>query len=222
MADKSSGSSGETSAEFVITGVRETPDSRSRNRRSDDENAAERIRENPRIKLDPASTDTQEQSSANSPVRPQGKARVNKADQEKQLREAKPAASMLVGTVEMFAVVAIGSEARFNPMERGMIEPSLARILSRMPQESIERFGSILDPLMLAVGFGWWGLRIKAQQVEKRVKLNSDVEAAIQEATGGLDPRSVSVPVSNGDARDADGIAAPPNDEILRRMNAEI
>lgn len=214
---------GTSQVEVVIGRIGESQESRSRNRRQDAANASDRIRSGEiptaAAQEQPNSDQTRVDISDVTPSRPRGR----KAAQIKAEQDAKAVTPALVGMMESMAVMTIGPEAKFAPMERAMIDPSLARILARMPKESIDKFGGMLDPMVLALGLGMWGLRIRNTQIAKRHRLHPDVVEAVERASGGLDARHVatSSPETNGNRRDTDGVAAPPNDTILQQMNGE-
>jgi hypothetical protein len=62
--------------------------------------------------------------------------------------------------------------------EADMLEPPLARLLSRLPAGQSEKMAVFIDPMVILIALGMWGNRVIRIQREKRGHGISDAELA--------------------------------------------
>jgi hypothetical protein len=74
--------------------------------------------------------------------------------------DAQAAVQVLLDIMQAAAMVAVGPHATLTADERKMIVPPGGRIFARMSPEAASKLASVSDPLLLAVGMGFWLLRI--------------------------------------------------------------
>lgn len=82
------------------------------------------------------------------------------ASKRSDFRLDKAAVSALLDIVDAMTSAQLGDRAKFNARERGLIEPSLTRIVARMTPDAAAKFSQLADPLMLATGLLLWGVRV--------------------------------------------------------------
>lgn len=140
---------------------------------------------------------------------------------------AKIVASLFVTLFQGVAVQLAGEHAAFTAQERSFIEPSLARLLARLPMRTAAVIQQWMDPAMMVFGLGMWLTRLYKVEREKReaAAMLAYTEAQHrQEHTndnpGGFPVPPVSTQQRNG-VKPADGdmlrgnIVAPVPDDII-------
>lgn len=113
-----------------------------------------------------ASPDSEGKESPAAPARPRRK----KAAAAKKTEGGAELASLMVELANLLAQTVYGPQAAMNPIERGMIEPSLGNILERTPPETVQRVLGISDALMFVFGSALWASRLRSvgRREEKR------------------------------------------------------
>jgi hypothetical protein len=130
---------------------------------------------------------------------------------------AKDAASAMLMMAEALAVANLGAVASFNPFERSMIQPPLANILARLKPETTQKFGAVMDPVVLLAGLAMWYMRIQGT-MKRASTAKSGTPSSAGEAGGSagvappVEPASEPVPTVNGSV-------APPPMSLLLHMN---
>ncbi|MFA6198698.1 MAG: hypothetical protein WC734_06155 [Patescibacteria group bacterium] len=76
-------------------------------------------------------------------------------------------------TIEAVSTAATATDASMTNAERGLIEPSLARIIDKMEADTLERANTFFDPVLVLVGLALYARRVmpkapKAQERETR------------------------------------------------------
>jgi len=96
--------------------------------------------------------------------------------------DAKQAAKVVMDMLQGMTTVALQKDTSFNEFEKMLIEPSLSTVLEDMDDSAFERYGKILNPLVLALGFGIWGFRIMPKVEPKRkANNNANINAEVQQ-----------------------------------------
>lgn len=75
--------------------------------------------------------------------------------------DGKEAAAGLLEMVELFTVTRFGPEGAFNSTERFCIEKPLARLIEKYGNVA-ERYGGLIDPIMVLAGVVMYGMRLSA------------------------------------------------------------
>lgn len=78
------------------------------------------------------------------------------------------------------AVEMLGPEATFTFAEKAMIEPALARLLSRLPLRQAAVVQQWLDPLMLGAGLLMWGSRMYRTKTAANAAAQAQADAETQ------------------------------------------
>jgi hypothetical protein len=88
--------------------------------------------------------------------------------QKKHADESQARAALLLLMINSYVVSTAGAEAALNDIERALIEPSLARILTRMDTKRAEQLEKYADPLAILGGLTLWFVRMRAILAERR------------------------------------------------------
>jgi hypothetical protein len=103
------------------------------------------------------------------------------------------AAPLLVTMLNNVAVVWTGPECAMNAQEQGILTPSVARMLARLPRSAANAVSAYTDPFVVLLTLGLWARRIATIQTEK--KKAAYYQGPIQEArAGGLSGSEYIVP----------------------------
>lgn len=81
---------------------------------------------------------------------------------------------------------AMGPEAAMNPLERGLIEPSLGNILARTSDQALARFLGMTDVVMLGGGLALWLVRVRASNRAPREEVEESQPLAEREPLPGI------------------------------------
>lgn len=107
----------------------------------------------------------------------------------------------LLDLVQLAAMATVGPHAALNPIERGMVEPAAVRILARMDDAAVARYGALADPIVLAMGLGLWGMRIVAAQRQRQAEPPAtDTPNRAEPSRGTTEPPAESADGSGGSA----------------------
>lgn len=101
-------------------------------------------------------------------------------------------ATMILQLAELAAMATIGPSAKLNMMERGLIEPSMVRILARMDAAAVARYSALSDPILLGLGLSMYGFRLWASA--RAAAAQSDQAGDRAPAAGGAAGAAVSTP----------------------------
>lgn len=74
-----------------------------------------------------------------------------------------------------------------------MVEPAAVRILARMDEGAIARYGAMADPIVLAMGLGLWGMRLVATSKQRASQAASDTPNRAEPSRGTTEPPAESV-----------------------------
>jgi hypothetical protein len=85
---------------------------------------------------------------------------------------------IFIGSANTVVVTWLGTECAMEKREAEMIEPPLARMLSRMPVGTSQKMAVFIDPMVLLIAMGMWGNRIIRIQRAKKGNGITDVEFA--------------------------------------------
>jgi len=86
----------------------------------------------------------------------------------KRLADATATAEMILDVVDGIGQEVAGEAGAIAPLERGLMQDPLARILARQDPAKLGQFASVLDPLLLAAGALMYAARVsKAMRPEK-------------------------------------------------------
>lgn len=84
-------------------------------------------------------------------------------------------AQVLIGSANTVVVTWLGTECTMEKREAEMLEPPLARMLSRMPAGQAEQFSKFVDPMVMLIALGMWGNRIvRIQRAKRGVGISQD------------------------------------------------
>lgn len=123
------------------------------------------------------------------------------------------------------AIAAAGPEATIQPNEKMLIETGLTRTLARATPKQIEKYGAILDPLMIGFGFVLWGKRIvRLNSINQQQKATDTAaeSSGIASASPQI-PSETLIPKGNGTVvQEGEVTAAPPPDAISGRWNNQL
>lgn len=97
---------------------------------------------------------------ASAGARGPGAAQRKRTAQKITATDAKLAAHAVLGMMEISAVTFLGPDAALHEDERRQIEPSMARLMERLPAAAAGAVNGVLDPFFLAVGMTMWGYRL--------------------------------------------------------------
>jgi hypothetical protein len=75
-------------------------------------------------------------------------------------KETAALAAILLTVCDGFIISNYGDMARMTQVEKAMIEPPLTRVLGRLDVAANDALNKYLDPVLLALGFLAWGMRI--------------------------------------------------------------
>ncbi len=104
----------------------------------------------------------------------------------KRLADASATAEMILDVVDGIGQEVAGEAGAIAPLERGLMQDPLARILARQDPAKLGQFASVLDPLLLAAGALMYAARVsKAMRPEKPAKLAQNLTP-----TPDTDPRA--------------------------------
>lgn len=92
-----------------------------------------------------------------------------KAPSKEDKDRAKTITAKFMETAEKFGSEATGKDASFSDFERTLIEPSLTNILADVNTSAFDRYGKILNPLVLLFGLFIWFFRIQPKEVKRNV-----------------------------------------------------
>jgi hypothetical protein len=86
---------------------------------------------------------------------------------------------IFIGSANTVVVTWLGAECAMEKREAEMLEPPLARMLSRLPVSQSQKLATFIDPMVMLIALGMWGNRIVRIQRSKRPGHGvSDVELA--------------------------------------------
>lgn len=91
--------------------------------------------------------------------------------------DAAPTALIFLTLFEVLAVAYAGENAKLLPHEKACIEGPLTRTLSRFGNSTLQKMEKYSDFVMLAWGFGMWGVRISQVAKEKKSRENARATA---------------------------------------------
>jgi hypothetical protein len=104
---------------------------------------------------------------------------------------------IFIGSANTVVVTWLGTECAMEKREAEMLEPPVARMLSRLPISTSQKLATFIDPMVILIALGMWGNRIIRIQREKRGHGITDAELA--RASG-----MVTVPETNGTSNPPD------------------
>jgi len=86
----------------------------------------------------------------------------------KRLADATATVEMILDVVDGIGQEVAGEAGAIAPLERGLMQDPLARILARQDPAKLGQFASVLDPLLLAAGALMYAARVsKAMRPDK-------------------------------------------------------
>ena len=86
----------------------------------------------------------------------------------KRMADAASTAEMILDVVDGVGQEVAGDAGAIAPLERGLMQDPLARILARQDPAKLGQYASVLDPLLLAAGALMYAARVnKAMRPEK-------------------------------------------------------
>ena len=85
---------------------------------------------------------------------------------------------IFIGSANTVVVTWLGAECAMEKREADMLEPPLARMLSRMPVGTSQKMAVFIDPMVMLIALGMWGNRIIRIQRAKRGHDITDAEFA--------------------------------------------
>jgi len=97
---------------------------------------------------------------------------------------------IIIGSSNTVVVTWLGADCAMERREAEMLEPPIARILSRLPAGQAQKLAVFVDPMVILIALGTWGNRIIRIQREKRGHGISDAELA--RASGMVAPQETS------------------------------
>jgi|SRR5215469_4866538 len=103
-------------------------------------------------------------------------------------------AQLVIASSNTVVVTWLGAECAMERREAEMLEPPVARILSRLPSEQAAKVGVFIDPMVILIALGTWGNRIIRIQRAKRGNGITDAEFA---RASGLAPVETNSQVQN-------------------------
>ena len=106
---------------------------------------------------------------------------------------------IFIGSANTVVVTWLGTECAMEKREADMMEPPLARMLSRLPVSTSQKMATFIDPMVMLIALGMWGNRIVRIQRAKRGTGITDAEFA--RASGMATPQ------------ESNGVVAPPENE---------
>ena len=89
---------------------------------------------------------------------------------------------IFIGSANTVVVTWLGAECAMEKREAEMLEPPLARMLSRLPAGQSQKMAVFIDPMVMLIALGMWGNRIVRIQRAKRG--NGITEAEFARASG--------------------------------------
>ncbi|HEY1249269.1 MAG TPA: hypothetical protein VGE97_09795 [Nitrososphaera sp.] len=98
---------------------------------------------------------------------------------------------IFIGSANTVVVTWLGAECAMEKREAEMLEPPLARMLSRLPVSTSQKMATFIDPMVMLIALGMWGNRIVRIQRAKRG--TGITEAEFARASGMVNP-----PETNG------------------------
>ena len=102
---------------------------------------------------------------------------------------------IFIGSANTVVVTWLGAECAMEKREAEMIEPPLARMLSRMPVGTSQKMAVFIDPMVMLIAMGMWGNRIIRIQRAKRGNGITDAEFARASGMAPV-PQTEAAPVS--------------------------
>jgi hypothetical protein len=109
---------------------------------------------------------------------------------------------IFIGSANTVVVTWLGAECAMEKREAEMLEPPLARMLSRLPISQSQKLATFIDPMVMLIALGMWGNRIIRIQRAKRGHGITDAELArasgmapVQETNGAPKPPEYQQPV---------------------------
>lgn len=102
---------------------------------------------------------------------------------------------IFIGSANTVVVTWLGAECAMEKREAEMLEPPLARTLSRMPVGTSQKMAVFIDPMVMLIAMGMWGNRIIRIQRAKRGNGITDAEFARASGMASV-PQAETAPVS--------------------------
>ena len=124
---------------------------------------------------------------------------------------------IFIGSANTVVVTWLGAECSMEKREAEMIEPPLARMLSRLPVSTSQKMATFIDPMVMLIALGMWGNRIVRIQRAKKDNVVTRDElyrasgmAPVPETNGVQTPQDYQQPVET-DLPDRTRVAVNPN-----------
>lgn len=121
---------------------------------------------------------------------------------------------IFIGSANTVVVTWLGTECAMEKREAEMLEPPLARMLSRLPVSTSQKMATFIDPMVMLIALGMWGNRIVRIQRAKRGTGITDAEFS---RASGMAP----VPESNG-SQDTSDYQQPVEPDIPQRTRVPV
>lgn len=131
--------------------------------------------------------------------------------------------AMFITLFQGMAVATLGGDARFTEAERKLIEPSLSRLIARLPAKQAALLIQWIDPAMLVFGLGMWSVRMfKLAQADEQRNQEPNRESIEREPL--IFPQAP--PMMNGSAvstgiPERGPVVAPVPDDIQRLVTSD-
>jgi len=104
---------------------------------------------------------------------------------------------VIVANIELIAQMRYGPAGAPNAAEKGMIEPTLARMLSRIPKRRAQQMTQMMDPAILAMGVVMYGRRLAELETRKeRTSVVNQAQNIVNNHAQTLNPTPPPNPVS--------------------------
>jgi len=121
---------------------------------------------------------------------------------------------IFIGSANTVVVTWLGAECAMEKREAEMLEPPLARMLSRLPVSTSQKMATFIDPMVMLIALGMWGNRIVRIQRAKRG--TGITEAEFARASG-----MASAPETNG-TQTAQQYQQPVEPDISERTRVAV
>jgi|SRR5215471_2401544 len=102
---------------------------------------------------------------------------------------------IFIGSANTVVITWLGTECAMEKREAEMLEPPLARMLSRLPVSTSQKMSAFIDPMVMLIALGMWGNRIVRIQRAKRGTGITDAEFARASGMASAPPTNGTQPV---------------------------
>jgi len=121
---------------------------------------------------------------------------------------------IFIGSANTVVVTWLGAECAMEKREAEMLEPPLARMLSRLPVSTSQKMATFIDPMVMLIALGMWGNRIIRIQ---RAKRGHDItDAEFSRASGMVTPQE------NNGVQNAPEYQPPVEPDIPQRTRVPV